>query len=118
MDYYRIYYQPNNAVLVIVGDFDTDEVLSRVRELFGPIPPGPQPPPVTTPEPPQEGERRVMIKGVSGAAYFMALYHIPEAKPQRFVSSERARFGVDRGRQFTAAQSGGRQARLMTRLQN
>ncbi|MEO8427869.1 MAG: pitrilysin family protein [Verrucomicrobiota bacterium] len=79
MDYYRIYYQPNNAVLVIVGDFNTDEVLSRVRELFDPIPAGPEPPQVTTREPPQEGERRVTIKGESSAAYFMALYHIPEA---------------------------------------
>ncbi|MBI5395929.1 MAG: insulinase family protein [Verrucomicrobia bacterium] len=77
MDYYRTHYQPNNAVVVIVGDFETDEVLPRVRELFGPIPRGPEPPRVVTQEPSQDGERRVTLKGESSAAYFMALYHIP-----------------------------------------
>src|SRR6059036_2629555 len=38
--YYRRYYQPNNAILVIAGDFDTDHVLSQVSKLFGSIPAG------------------------------------------------------------------------------
>ena len=77
MDYYRTNYQPNNAILIIVGDFETDEVLGRVRELFGPIPGGPEPPRIVTEEPAQGGERRATFKGESSAAYFMALYHIP-----------------------------------------
>src|SRR3954469_14098907 len=42
--YYRRYYQPNNAVLVIAGDFQTDQVLAKVERAFGSIPAG-QPPP-------------------------------------------------------------------------
>ena len=38
--YYRRYYVPNNATLVIVGDVDTDEALRRVDRHFGAIQPG------------------------------------------------------------------------------
>src|SRR5262245_41567905 len=41
--HYDKWYQPNNAALVVVGGFDPDEVLSKVRELFGPIPSQPLP---------------------------------------------------------------------------
>ncbi|HLV00595.1 MAG TPA: pitrilysin family protein [Acidobacteriota bacterium] len=37
-EFYRSYYRPNNATLVLVGDFDTDRALSRVESLFGAIP--------------------------------------------------------------------------------
>ncbi len=40
--YYRTYYTPNNAVLVLVGDFDTQEILQKVKQYFGPIPRGPE----------------------------------------------------------------------------
>ena len=43
---YDLYYQPNNAFLVAVGDFDAEALAARVSELFGPIPRGPQPPAV------------------------------------------------------------------------
>ena len=38
--YYRRYYVPNNATLVVVGDVDTDEALRRVEHYFGGIPAG------------------------------------------------------------------------------
>ena len=44
--YYRRYYHPNNATLVIAGDFDTDRRLEEGGPLFGSIPAGPQPPPM------------------------------------------------------------------------
>lgn len=78
MSYYRTHYQPDNAVLIIVGDFETGEVLARVRELFGPIPRGPEPPAAGPREPEQDMERRVALKGESSAAYFTALYRIPQ----------------------------------------
>jgi zinc protease len=37
-DYYQTYYSPNNAVLMVAGDFDTEPVLQQVREIFGSIP--------------------------------------------------------------------------------
>src|SRR5688572_561871 len=51
--YYRRYYQPVNATLVIVGDFHTEEVLAKVERAFGPIPAGPLPALMPHEEPPQ-----------------------------------------------------------------
>src|SRR5437870_4163385 len=60
--YYRRYYQPNNAVLVIAGDFETEDVLKKVERLFGPIPAGPKPPAMLLQEPAQRGERRLVVR--------------------------------------------------------
>jgi len=75
--YYRTYYQPNNATLAIAGDFSTEEVLTRVRALFGRIPRAPDPPEVVTEEPPQRGERRVVVKKEGLTHYLEAEYHVP-----------------------------------------
>src|SRR5215468_3591275 len=56
--FYDTYYQPNNAILVVAGDVKAPDVLTRIRELFGQIPRGPDPPPVTAIEPPQIDDRR------------------------------------------------------------
>src|SRR6187401_254635 len=60
--YYRKYYHPNNAVLVLVGDFQTDEVLERVETTFSEIPIGPQLPEMVLNEPEQRGERRIVVR--------------------------------------------------------
>ena len=75
--YYRTYYQPNNATLAIAGDFSTEEVLGRVRALFGRIPRAPDPPEVVTEEPPQRGERRVVVKKEGLTHYLEVEYHVP-----------------------------------------
>lgn len=59
--YYRTYYAPNNAVLVLVGAFHTTDLLQKVRRYFGSIPRQPLPPPVVNSEPPQQGERRANL---------------------------------------------------------
>ena len=43
-DFFRIYYAPNNAVLALVGDFDPDEALAKIKKFFGAIPAQPAPP--------------------------------------------------------------------------
>ena len=75
--YYRTHYVPNNAVMVIVGDFDTEKALALVKKHFGNIPAGPTPPKLTEVEPPQFGERDVTIRK-AGAAYRILIgYHTP-----------------------------------------
>jgi zinc protease len=69
--FYDLYYRPNNAVLVVVGDVRAPELLARIRTLFGPIARGPAPPPVTAVEPPPRAERRVTLR--SAAARLPAL---------------------------------------------
>ena len=50
-EFFRIYYAPNNAVLTIVGDFDSPEARGLVHKYFDAIPSQPTPPPVDTSEP-------------------------------------------------------------------
>jgi zinc protease len=76
--YYRKYYQPNNATLVIAGDFDTDRVLSNVTRAFSPIPAGPAAPPMLLKEPPQRGERRLVVRWHSKVPRLAIAYHAPE----------------------------------------
>ncbi len=60
-DYFRIYYAPNNAVVVITGDFDTQELVPLMERYFGDLPPGPPPRPISNPEGKPNGERRVKV---------------------------------------------------------
>ncbi|MBI4014275.1 MAG: insulinase family protein, partial [Candidatus Rokubacteria bacterium] len=78
--YYRAYYGPNNATVVIVGDFDTRQALDLVRKHFGRLKPIPPPPPVYTVEPPQRGERRVSVKRAGSLPIVMVAYKAPAAK--------------------------------------
>src|SRR5262249_53396428 len=57
--YYRRYYIPNNATIVVVGDINAREALTRVDHYFGRIPPGDLPAHRRVIEPEQTGERRV-----------------------------------------------------------
>ena len=75
--YYKRYYIPNNATLVIVGDVDTDEALRQVAHHFGAIPAGQAPPRLRTVEPEQTGERRVTIRRESTTGYLKVGYHAP-----------------------------------------
>jgi zinc protease len=83
--YYRRYYIPNNAILVIVGDLNTEDVLRRIEHHFGGIPAGPSPERLRTVEPAQVGERRVTIRKQGTAAYLKAGYHAPAVSDPLFV---------------------------------
>jgi zinc protease len=82
--YYRKFYAPNNASLVIVGDVDTEDVLRRAEKHFGAIPPGAAPPRTRTEEPPQLGERRVTIEKAGTTAYMKVGYHVPAVEDRDF----------------------------------
>ncbi len=76
--YYRRYYHPNNAILVIAGDFETEDVLKKVDRAFGSIPAGPPPSPMLLMEPPQRGERRLIVRWRSKVPRLAIAYHTPE----------------------------------------
>jgi predicted Zn-dependent peptidase len=61
-EFFRTYYAPNNAVLSLVGDFNTDAALALIKKYFEPIPSHPPPPPVDLTEPEQKAERRKTIE--------------------------------------------------------
>jgi predicted Zn-dependent peptidase len=60
--FFQTYYAPNNAVLALVGDLDTNETLAKVKKYFGSIPRQDPPQPVDLTEPPKSGERRATIE--------------------------------------------------------
>jgi len=76
-NYYREYYIPNNATLVIVGDVDADTTLELIKQYFGAIPSGPTPRQVTSVEPLQNGERRFVINGQGATSYLLMGFHQP-----------------------------------------
>src|ERR1700732_710170 len=77
-DFFRIYYAPNNAVLTLVGDFNPDEALEKVKKYFGTIPSQPEPPKVLLDEEPQYGERRETIYDpLARLPEIDMAYHIP-----------------------------------------
>jgi zinc protease len=84
--YYDKWYHPRNATLVIVGDFNSAEALSKVEELFGSIPSGPEPNPFRLVEPPQRGEKRLVVKKETPVERLIIAYHSPEvAHPDSYA---------------------------------
>lgn len=77
LEYYRLFYAPNNAVVTIVGDVSPDQAGQIVEKYYGDIPPQPFPRLVITPEEPQRGEKRSIFKKISQVPAFFAGYHIP-----------------------------------------
>lgn len=75
--YRRTYYSPGNAIVVIAGDVDPETLLPKVRASFGALPAGPPVPMVTSREPPQRGERRVLLKRPASLPIYIAGYHVP-----------------------------------------
>jgi zinc protease len=86
--FYRTYYQPDNAVLVVAGKFDGPKTLAFVNETFGRIPkPARTLEPTYTVEPTQDGERLVTIRRVGGTPLLIAGYHTaPGAHPDRSLT--------------------------------
>ncbi len=76
--FYRLYYQPDNATLIVSGKFDPPRVLKWVSESFGAIAkPTRKLPVLYTTDPVQDGERSVTLKRVGGSPLIQAGYHVP-----------------------------------------
>jgi zinc protease len=76
--FFHIYYAPNNAVLTLVGDFDPDEVMVKIKKYFGSVPAQPAPPKVDVREEPHYGERRESISDpLARLPRLDMAYHVP-----------------------------------------
>ena len=79
-EFYDVFYQPNNATAMVIGDFQEEEALAAVERHFGGIPPSPRPiPRVYTVEPPQEGERRFLVRRAGQVAWNALSWRTVEA---------------------------------------
>ena len=81
--FYRRYYQPDNATLIVSGKFDPARVLGLVETQFGKLKkPTRRLPALYTLEPVQDGERAVTLRRVGGNPQLMSAYHaVPGAHP-------------------------------------
>ena len=76
--FYKKYYQPDNAMIIIAGRFEPAKALEFVGKHFGSIPrPERRLDPTYTEEPPQDGERTVTLRRVGEVSFVGAVYHIP-----------------------------------------
>ena len=70
--FFKTYYAPNNAVLVIAGDVDPAQVFKLADKYLAPLPKQPEPTPVTTVEPEQQGERRIVVERANAQSPIVA----------------------------------------------
>ena len=104
--FYKTYYAPDNALLVVAGDFKTEAVLAKIKQLFGPIPRGPEPPKVLAVEPEQNGERRLLVQRPAELPIVYIGYPVPNQQ-----SPDAAALDV-----LSVVLSGGRSSRLYRHL--
>lgn len=83
-DFYRRWYVPNNAVLVVVGDVEPREVFALAEKHFGPIAARPLPARKPQEEPAQRGGRRVTVKAPAELPYVVMAFRAPPLRdPER-----------------------------------
>jgi zinc protease len=84
--YYRTYYNPINALLVVVGDFKKEDLLSSIEKAFGSYPKGTIPDQEKDKDPPQDGERRIFVKKEAQLPSIVMGYHVPNLRePDSYV---------------------------------
>jgi len=82
--WYKQWYAPNNATLVIAGDVKADEVFALAQRYYGAIPKVAQPPRRNFTEPPQIGVKRLVVKAPAELPLLVMAYHAPAiANPDR-----------------------------------
>jgi zinc protease len=84
--YYRLYYNPTNAFILVVGDFRKDDLLPRIEKAFGSYPRGEAPPQEKSVDPPQIGERRLFVKKEAQLPSIVIGYKVPNLRePDSYV---------------------------------
>lgn len=89
--FYKQYYQPDNAVLIVSGQFESDEILKTIADAFKDVPrPERKLPREYTVEPVQDGERLVVLRRQGGSPFVASMYHIPAAGSPDFTAMDLA----------------------------
>jgi zinc protease len=104
--FYRTYYAPNNATLVITGDVDEEQVLSLVQEHYGKIPAAKLPQFAPKAEPPQRAERSLELTRPTPAAKLALGYRAPSFREKDYSALALA----------NEIMFGGRSSRLFSRM--
>lgn len=85
-EHYKNFFWPNNAEAILVGDFDTEQALALFDREFGAFKKSPHPiPQVITVEPPQEGERRAMVRRPGTVGLVLLAYIRPGGEHPDYI---------------------------------
>jgi zinc protease len=84
--HFEMGYSPNNATMIVVGDVSPEEIFQLCEKYIEPIPTHAPPPPVTTIEPTQVGERRLVVHRASELPLLMVGYHVPQTNSPDFYA--------------------------------
>ena len=84
--HFEMGYSPNNATMVVVGDVTSDEIFQLCEKYIEPIPTHAPPPPVSTVEPEQLGERRLVVHKPAELPLLMIGYHVPQTNNPDFYA--------------------------------
>jgi zinc protease len=88
MQFYKLHYRPDNAALIVAGDFNPDEVKTRIWREFGSIAKPTAPLPQTySAEPPQEGEKQVILRRAGGLTSASVAYHGPAGPTREAIAA-------------------------------
>ena len=79
-EWYRRWYVPNNATLIVVGDVKAEDVFAMAEQYFGPIPARDLPTRKPQIEPPQNGTRRLILKAPAELPRLVMAYHAPSLR--------------------------------------
>ncbi len=80
--FYARYYNPANAFIVVTGDFKKEELLPKLEKAFGKIPRGTPAPQVSFQDPPQPGEKRVIVNRAAQVGTLSVAWHVPNLRSQ------------------------------------
>jgi len=84
--YYRTFYNPVNALLVVVGDFKGEDLFPKIEKAFGSIPRGVAPNQDRSIDPPQSGERRLIVKREAQLPFLIKAFRVPNLRdPDSYV---------------------------------
>ena len=86
-NFYRTYYRPSNATVIVTGKFDPAKVRQWIAASFGPLQnPKTALPPIYTLDPAQDGEKSITVRRVGGSPSLYALYHVPPGAHPDFAA--------------------------------
>src|ERR1700749_1752645 len=84
--HFEMGYAPNNATMVVVGDVSPEEIFKLCEKYIEPIPQHAPPPKVTTVEPEQMGERRLVVRKAAELPLLQIAYHVPQTNNPDFYA--------------------------------
>jgi zinc protease len=84
--HFEMGYSPSNATMVVVGDVTPEQVFALSEKYLEPIPAHAPPPPVTTVEPEQLGERRLVVRKPAELPLLMIGYHVPQTNSSDYYA--------------------------------